>query len=289
MRAGELVTKGADAPLKNGEPEGSDAPLKGSSPTSQFSMVEMRYGKEGLKIKLPSLSGWLLKKHARKGLLGAEQWGRRHFVVDDDAGTLAYAKDEKKRGADSVTLALVEIARVHELAGEVAPRKWSRHHDADGAPFEVVWAGGRLVLRAEDREERTMWVRGLQRRIAERRGRAAGHPAEALASPRTADGEKTNTDESTASDDGSTTTSASHANAPAATTPTRLKARYEEADDDAAAAQHHDEPRMSPVTEVVAAQQSPDARRPPPAAAWGSDRATSEVLEMSSPDALSEF
>ena len=46
---------------------------------------------------------------------------------------------------------------------------------------------------------------------------------------------------------------------------------------------------MSPVTEVVAAQQSPDARRPPPAAAWGSDRATSEVLEMSSPDALSEF
>ena len=250
-------------------------------------MVEMRYGKEGLKIKLPSLSGWLLKKHARKGLLGAEQWGRRHFVVDDDAGTLAYAKDEKKRGADSVTLALVEIARVHELAGEVAPRKWSRHHDADGAPFEVVWAGGRLVLRAEDREERTMWVRGLQRRIAERRGRAAGHPAEALASPRTADGEKTNTDESTASDDGSTTTSASHANAPAATTPTRLQARYEE-DDDAAAAHQHDEPRMSPVTEVVAAQ-SPDARRPPPAAAWGSDRATSEVLEMSSPDALSEF
>ena len=284
MRAGELVTKGADAPLKNGEPEGSDAPLKGSSPTSQFSMVEMRYGKEGLKIKLPSLSGWLLKKHARKGLLGAEQWGRRHFVVDDDAGTLAYAKDEKKRGADSVTLALVEIARVHELAGEVAPRKWSRHHDADGAPFEVVWAGGRLVLRAEDREERTMWVRGLQRRIAERRGRAAGHPAEALASPRTADGEKTNTDESTASDDGSTTTSASHANAPAAS-PTRL-ARYDEDDD---AAHQHDEPRMSPVTEVVAAQQSPDARRPPPAAAWGSDRASSEVLEMSSPDALSEF
>ena len=284
MRAGELVTKGADAPLKNGEPEGSDAPLKGSSPTSQFSMVEMRYGKEGLKIKLPSLSGWLLKKHARKGLLGAEQWGRRHFVVDDDAGTLAYAKDEKKRGADSVTLALVEIARVHELAGEVAPRKWSRHHDADGAPFEVVWAGGRLVLRAEDREERTMWVRGLQRRIAERRGRAAGHPAEALASPRTADGEKTNTDESTASDDGSTTTSASHANAPAAS-PTRL-ARYDEDDD---AARQQDEPRMSPVTEVVAAQQSPDARRPPPAAAWGSDRATSEVLEMSSPDALSEF
>ena len=283
MRAGELVTKGADAPLKNGEPEGSDAPLKGSSPTSQFSMVEMRYGKEGLKIKLPSLSGWLLKKHARKGLLGAEQWGRRHFVVDDDAGTLAYAKDEKKRGADSVTLALVEIARVHELAGEVAPRKWSRHHDADGAPFEVVWAGGRLVLRAEDREERTMWVRGLQRRIAERRGRAAGHPAEALASPRTADGEKTNTDESTASDDGSTTTSASHANAPAAS-PTRL-ARYDEDDD---AARQQDEPRMSPVTEVVAAQ-SPDARRPPPAAAWGSDRATSEVLEMSSPDALSEF
>ena len=228
MRAGELVTKGADAPLKS-EPEGSDAPLKsGSSPTSQFSMVEMRYGKEGLKIKLPSLSGWLLKKHARKGLLGAEQWGRRHFVVDDDAGTLAYAKDEKKRGADSVTLALVEIARVHELAGEVAPRKWSRHHDADGAPFEVVWAGGRLVLRAEDREERTMWVRGLQRRIAERRGRAAGHPAEALASPRGADGEKTNTDESTASDDGSTTTSASHANAPAAS-PTRL-ARYDEDD-----------------------------------------------------------
>ena len=288
MRAGELVTKGSDAPLKSGEAEGSDAPLKGSSPTSQFSMVEMRYGKEGLKIKLPSLSGWLLKKHARKGLLGAEQWGRRHFVVDDDAGTLAYAKDEKKRGADSVTLALVEIARVHELAGEVAPRKWSRHHDADGAPFEVVWAGGRLVLRAEDREERTMWVRGLQRRIAERRGRATGHPAEALASPRGADGEKTNTDESTASDDGSTTTSASHANAPAATTPTRLKARHEEEDDDAAA-QHHDEPRMSPVTEVVAAQQSPDARRPPPAAAWGSDRATSEVLEMSSPDALSEF
>ena len=41
---------------------------------------------------------------------------------------------------------------------------------------------------------------------------------------------------------------------------------------------------MSPVTEVVAAQ-SPDARRPPPAAAWV-DRATSEVLEMSSPDAL---
>jgi hypothetical protein len=283
MRAGELVTKGADAPLKNGEPEGSDAPLKGSSPTSQFSMVEMRYGKEGLKIKLPSLSGWLLKKHARKGLLGAEQWGRRHFVVDDDAGTLAYAKDEKKRGADSVTLALVEIARVHELAGEVAPRKWSRHHDADGAPFEVVWAGGRLVLRAEDREERTMWVRGLQRRIAERRGRAAGHPAEALASPRTADGEKTNTDESTASDDGSTTTSASHANAPAAS-PTRL-ARYDEDDD---AARQQDEPRMSPVTEVVAAQ-SPDARRPPPAAAWGSDRASSEVLEMSSPDALSEF
>ena len=283
MRAGELVTKGSDAPLKNGEPEGSDAPLKGSSPTSQFSMVEMRYGKEGLKIKLPSLSGWLLKKHARKGLLGAEQWGRRHFVVDDDAGTLAYAKDEKKRGADSVTLALVEIARVHELAGEVAPRKWSRHHDADGAPFEVVWAGGRLVLRAEDREERTMWVRGLQRRIAERRGRAAGHPAEALASPRTADGEKTNTDESTASDDGSTTTSASHANAPAAS-PTRL-ARYDEDDD---AARQQDEPRMSPVTEVVAAQ-SPDARRPPPAAAWGSDRATSEVLEMSSPDALSEF
>ena len=283
MRAGELVTKGADAPLKNGEPEGSDAPLKGSSPTSQFSMVEMRYGKEGLKIKLPSLSGWLLKKHARKGLLGAEQWGRRHFVVDDDAGTLAYAKDEKKRGADSVTLALVEIARVHELAGEVAPRKWSRHHDADGAPFEVVWAGGRLVLRAEDREERTMWVRGLQRRIAERRGRAAGHPAEALASPRTADGEKTNTDESTASDDGSTTTSESHANAPAAS-PTRL-ARYDEDDD---AARQQDEPRMSPVTEVVAAQ-SPDARRPPPAAAWGSDRASSEVLEMSSPDALSEF
>ena len=283
MRAGELVTKGSDAPPKNGEPEGSDAPLKGSSPTSQFSMVEMRYGKEGLKIKLPSLSGWLLKKHARKGLLGAEQWGRRHFVVDDDAGTLAYAKDEKKRGADSVTLALVEIARVHELAGEVAPRKWSRHHDADGAPFEVVWAGGRLVLRAEDREERTMWVRGLQRRIAERRGRAAGHPAEALASPRTADGEKTNTDESTASDDGSTTTSASHANAPAAS-PTRL-ARYDEDDD---AARQQDEPRMSPVTEVVAAQ-SPDARRPPPAAAWGSDRASSEVLEMSSPDALSEF
>ena len=147
----------------------------------------------------------------------------------------------------------------------------------------------RLVLRAEDREERTMWVRGLQRRIAERRGRATGHPAEALASPRGADGEKTNTDESTASDDGSTTTSASHANAPAATTPTRLKARYEEEDDDVAAAHQHDEPRMSPVTEVVAAQQSPDARRPPPAAAWGSDRATSEVLEMSSPDALSEF
>ena len=181
-------------------------------------------------------------------------------MVDDDAGTLAYAKDEKKRGADSVTLALVEIARVHELAGEVAPRKWSRHHDADGAPFEVVWAGGRLVLRAEDREERTMWVRGLQRRIAERRGRATGHPAEALASPRGADGEKTNTDESTASDDGSTTTSASHANAPAATTPTRLKARHEEDDDAAAAAHQHDEPRMSPVTEVVAAQQSPDAR-----------------------------
>ena len=50
MRAGELVTKAADAPLKSGEAEASAA---GSSPTSQFYMVEMRYGKEGIKIKLP--------------------------------------------------------------------------------------------------------------------------------------------------------------------------------------------------------------------------------------------
>ena len=43
---------------------------------------------------------------------------------------------------------------------------------------------------------------------------------------------------------------------------------------------------MSPVTEVVAAQST---RAPPAARRRGFDCASSEVLEMSSPDALSEF
>ena len=229
MRAGELVTKGSDAPLKS-EPEGSDAPLKsGSSPTSQFSMVEMRYGKEGLKIKLPSLSGWLLKKHAGRAPR-RRAVGRRHFVVDDtlDATT---PRTRRRAGRTGDARARRDRARAR-AGGRGGACKWSRHHDADGALSEVV-AGGRLVLRAEDREERTMGKgcsagspSGAAARRAIRRGARSPRTGTAKDRPPTVDGVGRRLDDHVGV-----------ARERAAARPTR-PARYEEEDD---AARQQDE------------------------------------------------
>ena len=122
-----------------------------------------------------------------------------------------------------------------------------------------------------------MWVRGLQRRIAERRtGAAAAEQPVPVERPKSGD--------STASGDSFTTDASSRtagapagAPAAAAATPTRLDlARY-------ASASESDAPHMSPVTEVFGVVGTPEVV-PKPGAAWASDRGSEGDLALCSPD-----
>lgn len=144
---------------------------------------------------LGSLHGWLLKKHTRDKTV-SYQWAKRYFVVDDVRGTISYSKGVTKK--PSVVLPVVDITTVRLLqsppairllalararassatpARVAAPPRTLRHRRSCAAQVEesdeassgsfgfvVSCPPVLLTLCAEDREDRILWVKGLQKR-----------------------------------------------------------------------------------------------------------------------------
>lgn len=100
---------------------------------------------------LGSLHGWLLKKHTRDKTV-SYQWAKRYFVVDDVRGTISYSKGVTKK--PSVVLPVVDITTVEE----------SDEASSGSFGFVVSCPPVLLTLCAEDREDRILWVKGLQKR-----------------------------------------------------------------------------------------------------------------------------
>ena len=105
------------------------------------------------------LKGWLSKRHNKEKSV-SQQWGRRYFSVDGVRGTLSYAKGEAK--TPSAILPLADISSVTPFDG----------HKHGAHAFVISCPPVHLTVRAEDEQERTMWINGLTAKAAEWKGKS---------------------------------------------------------------------------------------------------------------------
>ena len=113
------------------------------------------------------LKGWLSKRHNKEKSV-SQQWGRRYFSVDGVRGTLSYAKGEAK--TPSAILPLADISSVTPFDG----------HKHGAHAFVISCPPVHLTVRAEDEQERTMWINGLTAKAAEWKGKSGVRTAVTL-------------------------------------------------------------------------------------------------------------
>lgn len=121
---------------------------------------------------LAPLHGHLDKRKGKAKTL-TSQWSQRYFVVDDKVGTLRYQKNawsSKATYEAKVILPIADIASVTEISGDAV----------DNLPhcFRVSCPPIHMTLRADDREDCMLWIRGLRQRMVLRQGLAAGGNAD---------------------------------------------------------------------------------------------------------------
>ena len=104
-----------------------------------------------------TLCGTLKKRHAAEKSL-TMQWGKRYFFVDDKRGLLQYSKNAKQiMTKPSMMIPLADIVAVEKLEGGVVGILPNC--------FTIEAPPTKLVLRADDKEDLTMWTVQLRLRI----------------------------------------------------------------------------------------------------------------------------
>ena len=116
-----------------------------------------------------TLCGTLKKRHAAEKSL-TMQWGKRYFFVDDKRGLLQYSKNAKQiMTKPSMMIPLADIVAVETLTGGVVGILPNC--------FTIEAPPTKLVLRADDKEDLTMWTVQLRLRIEVWKKKRAEQPA----------------------------------------------------------------------------------------------------------------
>ena len=106
-----------------------------------------------------NLRGFLMKKHHTTKAIGPS-WGKRFFHVDDDAGTIHYAKSQSTVELSKIMCRLDAIKAIQSVNG----------HDSSafsrGGIVLILQSGVEHMLCAEDMEDQKMWTRQLRERVA---------------------------------------------------------------------------------------------------------------------------
>ena len=116
-----------------------------------------------------TLCGTLKKRHAAEKSL-TMQWGKRYFFVDDKRGLLQYSKNAKQiMTKPSMMIPLADIVAVEKLEGGVVGILPNC--------FTIEAPPTKLVLRADDKEDLTMWTVQLRLRIEVWKKKRAEQPS----------------------------------------------------------------------------------------------------------------
>lgn len=160
-KASESVAAGKSALTEDPVPFRNPAPFKTDLTHAQgieSGYVSSRYVLHGFLDKRKQEE----KKVTRYLKDQRAQWVTRYFVVDDQLGTLRYQKKEYSNAgpaADAkVVISLADIVAVAAITGDAVG---NYPHC-----FRVSCPSIQLTLRAEDREDCILWVRGLEKRMA---------------------------------------------------------------------------------------------------------------------------
>ena len=119
-----------------------------------------------------ALRGWLKKRHTHANVNVFNKYGQRFVWVDDEQGTLCYAKTDTSAGRERTCLQIKSIAEVTggEGRADLPSHSIVIRCTEDSPTAEYVFG-------AEDREEQQMWITQLAGRAERARAAAAAEKA----------------------------------------------------------------------------------------------------------------